>query len=525
MRGLRWVLCLVLPLVAFAGAGSAKKESGFQPSEELIELFEARGDDGEPLISPEQREYFDGLPGRAKQLFNEAIENELMSEPTHLREILALGLRPAKIELLMRDNCAVCHTDPEAQDPETLFSADPEANGSPPHLNIKELTNDVHFRSGLSCAGCHGGTPDDDDMADEIYERWPESPERHEDRTWIPGFCARCHADPAVMRDFNPDLPTDQYAKYEKSMHGELLLVEGDSKAAQCVSCHGVHGIRGPKSPRSSVNAQNVPYTCGHCHADPKYMKGYVGRDGEPLPTDQLEKFETSVHGHALLEKGDLGAPACNDCHGNHAAMPPAVSSVAQVCRACHIGNGELFDGSKHKKAFERNGWPECEKCHGNHAVAKTDDSMLSEATSMLCYECHRENAKDNPDCERTAKYFYTSLTTLAGGVESLEDQIETLARRGLDVDPLTSNVQEIHDLLRQSRSRIHAFDRSEFEGLEKTGQETVEAGWQLVADANAEYRFRRNGMLVAAGIMLLLAMLIYLKIRQIEARGSDADS
>ena len=331
----------------------------------------------------------------------------------------------------MRDNCVVCHTDPATQDPETLFSSDPESTESPPHLNLVEFVSDVHFRRGLSCAGCHGGSPDDDTMADEIYERWPEAPERHEDRTWIAGFCARCHADPVFMRRFNPGLPTDQYAKYKESRHGLLLLGEGDSKAAQCVSCHGVHGIRGPRSPRSSVHPQQVPYTCGRCHADADYMRGYLTADGEPLPTDQLESFEPSVHGRALLERGDLGAPACNDCHGNHAAMPPEVSSVSQVCRSCHAGNGELFDGSKHKQAFDENGWPECATCHGNHAVAKTDDSMLSEASDPLCYECHREHAADNPECTRTAEYFHASITALADASQSLGESVHTARREG----------------------------------------------------------------------------------------------
>jgi predicted CXXCH cytochrome family protein len=355
-------------------------------------------------------------------------------------------------------------------------------------------------------------------MADEIYDRWPEAPERHEDRTWIPAFCARCHADPVAMRRFDPSLPTDQYAKYKDSMHGRKLLDGGDSKAAQCVSCHGAHGIRGPSSPRSSVHPQRIPYTCGRCHGDAEYMEGYMGSDGERLPTDQLEEFESSVHGRALLDRSDLGAPACNDCHGNHAAMPPEVSSVAQVCRTCHAGNGELFDGSKHKDAFERHKWPECEVCHGNHAIAETEDSMLSEASDPLCYECHREYAEDNPDCTRTAKYFYTSITTVAGETESLGELVHGLAEKGLDVDPLAETVGELEDILRRSRSGIHAFDRGEFEKVERRGREGIEKGWQLVAEAEEEYQFRRRGLFAAVGIMIFLTAVIYLKIREIES-------
>ena len=520
MRHLRVVqlLALLVTLVLSVAAAGSRADEEYTPSEELSALLSAPGDGGEPLIGSQEREYFAELPVRARELFDQAVENELLSEPIHLKEILSLRLSASKVELLMRDNCVVCHTDPTAQDPDTLFSADPESSGSPPHLNLQELVSDVHFRRGLSCAGCHGGDSSDEDMADEIYDRWPEAPERHEDRTWIPEFCASCHADPIFMRRFNPGFPTDQYAKYKESGHGQRLLREGDSKAAQCVSCHGVHGIRGPKSPRSSVHPQRVPYTCGGCHADSGYMAGYVGSDGRPLPTDQLEEYETSVHGRALLDGGDLGAPACNDCHGNHAAMPPEISSIAQVCRTCHAGNGELFDGSRHKRAFERHDWPECEMCHGNHAVADAGDSMLSETSSPLCYECHREYAEDNPDCEETARYFHASLTSLARESESLDDLIHPLASKGLDVDPLTATVGELQDILRQSRSRIHAFDRGEFAVLETRGREQIETGRALVAEAEIEYRFRRNGLVVAVGILVFLALVIYLKIREIES-------
>jgi predicted CXXCH cytochrome family protein len=355
-------------------------------------------------------------------------------------------------------------------------------------------------------------------MEDEIYDRWPEAPERHEDRSWIPDFCARCHADPAFMRRFNPALATDQYAKYKESRHGERLLRQGDSKTAQCVSCHTAHGIRGAKSPRSSVHPQRIPYTCGGCHADEAYMASYLGADGEPLPTDQLHDFETSVHGRALLERGDLGAPACNDCHGNHAAMPPEISSIAQVCRTCHAANGELFDGSRHKRAFERHGWPECETCHGNHGISDAGDSMLSEASSPLCYDCHREYAKDNPSCEETARYFHASITSLASETELLDGLIHPLAKRGLDVDALTATVEELRDILRESRSQVHAFDRGEFAPLLTRGREQLDTGQASVAKAEEEYRFRRNGLLVAVGIMVFLAVVIYLKIREIES-------
>jgi len=500
---------------------SPPQEEGFAPSEKLAGLLAAKRDDGGPWIGADERAYFDELPARAKMLFDQVAKTELVSEPEHLRQILSLRLPVAQIELFLNDKCVVCHSDPAVQDrPEMLLSTDPKAAGSPAHMDLRESVSDVHFRRGLSCAGCHGGNPDDDEMADEIYDRWPDADKRARDRAWIPKFCARCHADPAFMRGFAPALPTDQYAKYRESRHGQLLLGKRDSKAAQCVSCHGAHGIRGPQSPRSKVHPKQVPETCGACHADAEHMAGYRLPNGKPLPTDQLADFKKSVHGRALLERGDLGAPACNDCHGNHAALPPSITSIAQVCRTCHAANGEFFDGSKHKEAFDREGWPECIQCHGNHAVAKTDDSMLSEDHSPLCYDCHRENANDSEKCNSTAKYFHESITTLAQGSESLSALVTSFDERGLDAEPLSEVTQELHDVLKDTRSRVHASDRSEFDDVAKRGRELINQGRQLEQQAEAEYRFRTNGLRAALGVMVLLGILLYLKIRQIESRG-----
>src|SRR5207249_2338624 len=135
------------------------------------------------------------------------------------------------------------------------------------------------------------------------------------------------------------------------SPHGRRLLEQKDSRAPQCVSCHGNHGIRNSKDPLSTTYAKRVPETCGSCHASAEKMAGILRTGGSPMPVNQLREYQSSVHGRALLERGDVGAPACNDCHGNHAAMPPGLASVSQSCSLCHALNASLFDGSKHKQA------------------------------------------------------------------------------------------------------------------------------------------------------------------------------
>lgn len=489
--------------------------------EPIRPFLAAKAKDGTPILSEQDRAKLLQMPDHTRQLVAAAIDSVILGSPEQLKILLSLDLNTQAMELVLKDNCILCHTDPGNQKPKTLFSPDPAKQKSNPLLDLREFVSDVHFRRGLSCSGCHGGTPQDESMVKEIAQRWPKEEERHRDRSWIPGFCARCHADPAFMRGYNPTLPTDQLAKYRGSKHGILLLQEKDSRAAQCVSCHGVHGIRGAKSRSSTIHVQRIPDTCGTCHANSQHMAGFKTDSGQPIPVTQVAEFKASVHGKALLEKGDLGAPACTGCHGSHAAMPPAVASVAQVCRRCHANNGLLFDGSPHKGAFEKHQWPECGQCHGKHAIAKPSDALIGDQPGTLCADCHTRFAKDNPKCGETAAQFRAALDKLAGGRAEVAPQEELLAERGLDVEPLARAVSDLDEALVQSRAAIHSFDLGTFEKTAKPGSEALDKSRKAIATAREDYRFRKRGLLAAIGFMGLLAVGIALKLREIDRRRS----
>ncbi len=491
----------------------------------LGELVQEAREATPPVVTDEALAYLEGLPDQALGLLDEAIAEETIVSAEHLAVLLTPGLPADRLELLARNNCLLCHTDSDFHGGETLISADPGATDSPSHMVLNEVLDDVHMRHGLECAGCHGGDPTAF-MEHDHPEEWPEDPEeRRKDRSWIPGFCGRCHADSTYMRRFNPSLPTDQVAKYAESHHGRLLLDEGDSKAAQCVSCHGKHGIRPADSPRSHVHAKNIPATCGSCHSDAGYMAGYLAADGKQIPTDQVEQYSKSVHGIALLERGDTGAAVCNDCHGNHAAMPPQVASVSQICRTCHAGNGTLFDGSRHKEVFEANGWPECGACHGNHAITVTHDGMLGTGPESVCTGCHAEHAKDNPKCNETADYFHLTITEMDHLLEEREGIIEGLAERGLDVEPIEEKLAAAQDALKTSRSYIHAFNRSEFDQAATPGLAALDDTDRLVAEAEDELWTRMAGLSVTVMFTGLLCLAIYLKLREHERLRDREDS
>src|SRR5438874_5471055 len=248
--------------------------------EPIRPFLAAKAKDGTKVLSDQDIEKIARMPEHTRQLVGAAADSMILGSANHLRILLSLDLSPQDMELVLQDNCILCHSDPGNVKPRALFSPDPAKQGSNPLLDLREFVSDAHFRRGLSCSGCHGGTPKDESMSNEIGKRWPKEEERHSDRSWIPDFCARCHSDPAFMRGFNPTLATDQLSKYKESKHGILLLREKDSRAAQCVSCHGVHGIRAAKSRKSAVNPQRLPDTCGVCHANPQHMAGYKTDSG-----------------------------------------------------------------------------------------------------------------------------------------------------------------------------------------------------------------------------------------------------
>ncbi len=517
-------LCVVLLAGSLALASPVEEPqlSEYEIPPALAKMLEAKRKDGSPVIPQTLREYFDKLPNHAKKLTAQAVEEDWITSAEHLATILSLGLSTQKYELAMKDYCLLCHADKDFQDPEQLFSTDPKANGSPPHLNLKDYVSNVHFRQGLGCAGCHGGDRTEF-MGHDFPKEWPRNrSKRLADRRWIPAFCGRCHSDANFMRQYNPHLPTDQLAKYRESKHGRVLLEQGDSRAAQCVSCHGTHDIQTASNPNSHVYPKNVPETCGKCHANPEVMKGFTLEDGSPIPTNQLAEYRESVHGKALLEKGDVGAAACNDCHGNHAAMPPNVASVSQICRTCHAGNGMLFDGSRHKEAFTEHGWPECETCHGKHAIAKTSDEMLDTKEGGLCHDCHAKYAQHNPDCIATADYFRETILEFVQAEEKYENLIEVIARRGLDVDPMTQQLGELRDAIKKARSYIHAFNMSDFRQAIAPGQAAVAKLDELAAKAQEEYDFRRKGTFVSIGLMVVMIVAGYVRLRQMEQEQSS---
>lgn len=385
------------------------------------------------------------------------------------------------------DNCLTCHKDRED-------------DTGPSHL----ISRDIHFQNGLSCSDCHGGDATLDDMDDVRKSAGYRDVPNH---LQVPDFCAQCHSDAAYMRSHDPSLPTDQLDKYKTSVHGQRLFGQRDVKVANCVSCHSVHQIGDGKLPHSSTHATNVPATCGKCHADKEYMAEYN------ISTSQLEDYTQSVHGKALLERKDLGAPACNDCHSNHGAAPPGHESLAAVCGNCHVFQMELFDKSPHKVAFAANDFPMCETCHSNHKIEKPHDSMVGTGADAVCANCH--SVDDGTRAFGVADTLSSGLGQLVNARNQAKSALDDAVAKGM----LTTNEEfmlgEVDQALIQARTAVHAFGTVEFMPKSEIGlakADTVRVNSKALID---DYYYRRKGLAIATLFITIVAVGLYLKIRR----------
>ena len=141
-------IILAAVLVSLPAIAAEQNLAGVSPK--LSEILAAKDKDGKPIITPEERAYFDGLNDNLKELLNQAAQKETITRPEHLAMLLALGLRPQKMELVLQNNCILCHSDSANQSADTLFTV-PSATTTPlSHMNLKEVVEDVHFRRGVS---------------------------------------------------------------------------------------------------------------------------------------------------------------------------------------------------------------------------------------------------------------------------------------------------------------------------------------------------------------------------------------
>lgn len=379
-----------------------------------------------------------------------------------------------------------------AQEPTARQSMaiDPQYTCITCHIDKRaDFVQGVHSERGIRCHDCHGGDP----TAFEV-----EGAHGGPDFIGAPGktqtvqLCASCHSDPDLMRQYGLDV--GQLAEFRTSRHGQLLLEERDTNAPTCTDCHDAHTILPPSDARSNVYPTNIVATCARCHEDRQLMEPYG------ISTDQVELFRASAHGVALFERGNFAAPTCVDCHGSHAALPPRVSQIANVCGQCHVLVRQAFYDGPHGAAALAGNLPGCTACHSNHGTEGVAPSDISDT----CSRCHA--AESGPAL--VAVEVQQEATQATTDLLSAEEAIEEMATLGHQVADTRFRYRTALTAYRQIALAQHSLDLDELGDLSREVA-SITRDIRNAAEVAAEERWEHKLILIPVWFLALSAAIL----------------
>jgi hypothetical protein len=257
----------------------------------------------------------------------------------------------AASSLAQGQKCLNCHIAPPPKD-----------QSGAQHIDTLQILGSIH--ASAACTDCHTVDPTT----------------RHKGNRTV--FCGKCHQEEAES--------------YSKSPHvkGKQASIE---KIPTCVTCHGGHDIQKALDPNSRTSHRNAVKICIACHEDQKLTDQVAAL---PRPA-MIKAFENSIHGQALLIKGDSTAPACVDCHGSHSFLAPDdpnspvyKTHIAATCGRCHDEIAKTYSESVHGHALATGKLeaPTCTNCHGEHSIKAPSDpesKVYATNVSTTCSDCH----------------------------------------------------------------------------------------------------------------------------------------
>jgi formate dehydrogenase gamma subunit len=269
------------------------------------------------------------------------------------------------------------------------------------HPGFKTIDAESVLEPGLNCVECHGRHT----IYASDHPQYPFTAQRQTSR------CGICHEIESVG--------------YLHSAHARALQ-EGAPTAPTCVSCHDSPEINGEGECDLVPEKIRQARLCMSCHIENPEVAGQTIY-GTPF----MQSFQDSVHGKALFECNPE-APSCVDCHGSHEVARAAdqISHVSRgeivtSCSQCHQEAAEDYLHSVHAEVFSKGNLdaPVCTDCHGEHNILHhaDPDSPVAPANlaEQVCGDCHGS-------VKLTERYGLDS-----DRVDTFEDSFHGLAARG----------------------------------------------------------------------------------------------
>jgi predicted CXXCH cytochrome family protein len=198
-------------------------------------------------------------------------------------------------------------------------------------------------------------------------------------------YCMNCHGKPDLTRTIDGQVDSLFVDPSE-------LLVSAHGPETPCVRCHVNVDIR-----RDPVCRDSGPVDCSICHAE------------------VVTEYDSGIHGK-LHAQGDLNAPYCTDCHGEHEmrapedlASPIFPRNIPALCAQCHREGEKAavrytgpqkeivsrYNMSIHGKGLHESGLmvtAVCSSCHTGHGELPANDpasSVHRDNIGQTCSQCH----------------------------------------------------------------------------------------------------------------------------------------
>lgn len=239
----------------------------------------------------------------------------------------------------------------------------------------------VHAK--MSCVSCHA----DITVSNTKGNAHPKDPASKPGKV----DCAGCHE--ALWEQARKDGKAQEKPRleavarnieaYKSSFHARPNADDKTKPNASCDNCHDTHSFNVPEknSPQYDQWRLGISNACGKsCHED------------------QLETYAGSIHGKESLEKKNVKAAVCTDCHGAHnvsnSSGNPFKLAVTQSCGSCHKENFKSYKATYHGQ-ISTLGYAytaKCFDCHGSHGILKVDDpksKVHPDNRMKTCRECH----------------------------------------------------------------------------------------------------------------------------------------
>jgi cytochrome b subunit of formate dehydrogenase len=309
-----------------------------------------------------------------------------MIKKTAIIFILILLFIPASFLYADDETCDACHDDSDLTRIE---------GGIPISLyaNTAMIAGSVH--DGLECIDCHMALDGIDDFPHETNIAGVNCAECHSDAfdEYMTGFrehlvtrgysdipnCTQCHGKHEISHKTDTRLVcgichNDKRLAFEKSVHFNDDSPDGLS----CTSCHSAHD----KTERGLMLAEDwridMVNQCEGCH------------------DNQSANYLNSHHYNEVVS-GNLNAPICIDCHGDHEIhkvddpqSPVHVDHLDKTCDRCHAGH----NASIHRKSDVDPRLMTCVACHTGHVtdMNRVESAIFKETVPETCDRCHGDD-------------------------------------------------------------------------------------------------------------------------------------